>query len=61
MHLSYPYNFLSFLFIKFWKEIEIKVGLSTSKKVSIIYFNGKPFKNDQNAFYSILKALSEDI
>ena len=35
----------------------LKGGLSPSKKTSIIYFNGKPFKKDENTFYLILKAL----
>ena len=33
-----------------WKVWNLKFGLSTSKKVSIIYFNKKPFKNDEKCF-----------
>ena len=35
----------------------LKVGLSPSKKIYIFNFNGKPFKNDEECFYFILKAL----
>ena len=31
-------------------SIHIKVGLSPSKKIYVIYFNGKPFKNDEKCF-----------
>ena len=35
----------------------IKVGLSPSKKICIIYLMESPFKMMKNAFYFILKAL----
>ena len=36
----------------------LKVGLSPSKKVCVIYFNESPLKMMNNAFYFILRALS---
>ena len=33
-----------------------KVGLSPSKKVDFIYFNGRPLKVKKNDFYFMLKA-----
>ena len=35
----------------------VKVGLSPSKKIFFICFNGSPSKMMKNAFYFILKAL----
>ena len=38
-------------------QIDIKVGLSPSKKNCFIYFNESPLEIVKNAFYFILKAL----
>ena len=42
------------LVIRFYERL--KVGLSLSKKVGFICFNGRPFKIMKNAFYFLLKA-----
>ena len=45
------------LLLSFLEFTKLKVGLSPSKKISFYLLQWKPFKNDENSFYFILKAL----
>ena len=49
--------FRSKFFITLWKQLNIKVGLSPSKKKIFVYVNESCLKMMKNAFYFILKAL----
>ena len=43
--------------IRICTEFQLEVGLSPSKKISVIYFIESPLKTMKNAFDFILKAL----
>ena len=51
-------NYSVYFFVSiFFKKTQLKVGLSPSKKICVIYFIEGPLKMMKNAFYLILKAL----